>query len=144
MTTRYVQPSKQVDFICGNCGKVASFSPSVPIISDNEGAYYLINTYGEYLKLQVVEIQYEESFQSIQNKDIPDTISVKCPNCSKFSYFAIAVAIIVRYINGKAEGVLTTKSKNAVHELPIVLMQRLYDDSLLPLSIMDMFFDKEE
>jgi len=144
MAARYVQPSKQIDFICGNCGNVVSFSPSVPIVSDNYGAYYLVNANGEHLKLQVVEIQYKESLQPIPNKNIPDTISVRCPSCSKFSYFAIAVAIIVRSTNGKADVVLTTRTESAIHELPIVLMQRLYDDSLLPLSIMDMFVDEEE
>ncbi|MFO7774147.1 MAG: hypothetical protein R6V59_09535 [Dehalococcoidia bacterium] len=144
MATRYVQPSEEIGFVCGNCGKMVNFSPRVPIVSDSYGAYYLVNTSGEHLKLEVVEIQYGEAFQPVLNEDIPDSISVRCPNCSKFSYFAVAVAIIVRGTNGKADVVLTTRNRSGVHELPIVLMQRLYDDRLLPLSVMDMFFDAEE
>lgn len=144
MTTTYVQPSTPVDYACGNCANVLSFAPSIPIASDNEGAHYLINAHGDYLKLQVAEIHSDESLQPIQNKDIPDTISVQCPICAKFSHFAIALAIIVRYLNGTPDVTLTTTSTQGIHDLPIVLMQRLHDDSLLPLCIMDMSTTADE
>jgi hypothetical protein len=144
MTTKYVQSSKQVHFICGNCKNALSFTPSVPIISDTQGHYSLINAYGKYSQLQAVHIKYEKFFQTTENKEISDIISVQCPHCGIFSSFAIAVGVIERYVNGKSGGVLLIKNNNAVHELPIVLLQRLADNSFLPLCIMDMFVDKEE
>jgi len=114
-------------------------------MSDSYGYYYLIDSYGEYAKLQVVDVQYEDEGFShpTENRNIVDIISVKCPNCGKFSSFAIATAVIAHYVNGKAE-VLLLKDNNDVCKLPIVLLQRLSDESFLPLCIMDTFIEKEE
>ncbi|MDD4859570.1 MAG: hypothetical protein PHR56_05130 [Dehalococcoidales bacterium] len=141
--TTYIQSSKPVDFICGNCRNELSFSPSLPIISDRSGYYYLITPFGEHSKLQVVEIKYDGCFQPTENKNIIDVISVKCPKCGKFSSFAIATAVITRYSNGKVEGVLTIKDNSGVSELPIIVMQRLSDESFMPLRIMDIFIEKD-
>ena len=140
----YIQSSKPVDFICGNCRNEMSFSPSLPIISDSCGYYYLITPFGEHSKLQVVDIRYYEYFQPTENKKISDIISVKCPKCGMFSSFAIATAVIANYAARKVDEVLMSKRKNGVCELPIVLLQRLSDDNFLPLCIMDTFVDKDE
>jgi len=109
MTTKYVRPSKKVDYICGNCRNKLSFTPSIPIVTDRLGYYYLITPSGGYSKLQVLDIKYEESFQTTENRNLLDTISVRCPECGKFSSFAIATAVIDKYINGEFHGVLAVK-----------------------------------
>jgi len=113
-------------------------------MSDSYGYYYLITPSGEYSKLQVVDIKYDGAFQPIENKNISDVMSVRCPKCGKFSSFAIATAVIARHTNGKVEGVLVTKNNDGISELPVVIMQRLSDERFLPLSIMDKFVENEK
>lgn len=140
--TRYAQSPKPVNFVCGNCKNHMSFSPSLPIASDSYGYYYLITPSSEYSKLQVLDILLKEFSQTIEDRNLLDVISVKCVRCGKYSSFAIATAVIAQCDKGNVDKVLSLKDNHDVFKLPIVLLQRLSDESFLPLCLMDSFIDK--